>query len=227
MTATETYPNLREAATSTYSPTLDRGAKDVHEGFGRLNVDAAADAVLKSYQVGTVISGSLGNPPTLTNISVLGQRLAWARNVQLVAGTKYNFSLSVPSGADYDLYLYNTTGNTYGEPIIIAKSTTSTTGGFENVVYTPSLSGQYYVVVKIARENSGVGQFTLTSSGSQDYWPMFHHDLQHSGYSTSAAPKTNNTIWSYSTNGNVYSSPAVANGKVYVGLMTVKSTLQT
>jgi subtilisin family serine protease len=51
MTATETYPNLREAYTSAYSPTLDRGGKDVHEGYGRLNLDTAVDAILKTYQV--------------------------------------------------------------------------------------------------------------------------------------------------------------------------------
>jgi serine protease AprX len=169
MTATETYPNPREALSEypQYSPTLDRGGKDVHEGYGRLNVDAAADAVLKTYRIGTTVSNTLGMPPSLTNISVLGQSLAWARNVQLFSGLKYNFTLSVPSGADYDLYLYNTTGNTYGEPVILANSTKAVNGGFENITYTPSLSGTYYVVVKRAREDTGAGQFTLTSSAGQ------------------------------------------------------------
>ena len=167
MTATETYPNLREAATSAVSPTLNRGGKDVHEGYGRLNVDAAADAVLKTYQTGTSVSDSLGKPPTLADISVLGQRLAWARNVQLVSGVKYNFTLSVPSGADYDLYLYNTTGNAYGEPVVLASSTTATLGGVENITYTASVSGEYYIAVKLAREDSGAGQFTLASTPGQ------------------------------------------------------------
>jgi hypothetical protein len=167
MTATETYPNLRETAASTVSPILNRGGKDVQEGYGRLNVDAAADAVLKTYQIGTTVSDSLGNPPTLADISVLGQRLAWARNVQLVSGVKYNFTLSVPSGADYDLYLYNATGNAYGEPVILANSTTAALGGVENIAFMPSMSGEYYVVVKLAREDTGAGQFTLTSSPSQ------------------------------------------------------------
>jgi subtilisin family serine protease len=167
MTASETYPNLREAGSSSNSPTLDRGGKDVHEGYGRLNVDAAADAVLKSYRVGSSVSDTLGSPPSTTNIGVLGQRLAWARNVQLLSGVQYNFSLTVPSGADYDLYLYNTTGTAYGEPVIDAKSTTAATGGFENITYTPPLSGEYYIVVKRATENTGAGQFTLSSSPKQ------------------------------------------------------------
>jgi subtilisin family serine protease len=164
MTATETYPNLRETDTSANSPTLTRGGKDVHEGYGRLNVNTAADAVLKTYKVGTTVTDNLGSPPTPGNIAVLGQSLAWARNVQLLAGTTYNFSLAVPTGADYDLYLYNTTGTAYGEPIINAKSTTAALGGFEKISYTPVLSGKYYLVVKLATEDSGGGQFTFTST---------------------------------------------------------------
>ena len=80
MTATETYPNARESGTS---PTLERGGKDVHEGYGRINVDAAADAVLKTYWTGTTVVDSLGLPPKLSDISVVGQHLAWARNVEL------------------------------------------------------------------------------------------------------------------------------------------------
>jgi outer membrane protein assembly factor BamB len=48
-------------------------------------------------------------------------------------------------------------------------------------------------------------------------WPMFHHDLTHTGYSTSTAPIRNQTLWSYTTSGGVNSSPTVANGTVYVG----------
>jgi len=54
-----------------------------------------------------------------------------------------------------------------------------------------------------------------------DWWPMRGHDLNHTGYSTSTAPNTNNTIWNYTiwsfTGAQVYSSPAVVYGKVYVG----------
>jgi hypothetical protein len=167
MTAIEIYPNLRETGTSSTSPTLERGGKDAQEGYGRINLDAAADAVLKSYSTGATVVDSLGSPPTLGNIAVLGQRLCWARNVQLLYGTPYNFSLSVPSGADFDLYLYNTTGTSFGEPVILTKSTTAAMGGKESIAYRPALSGEYYIVVKRAQESTGAGQFTLTSTPSQ------------------------------------------------------------
>ena len=48
-------------------------------------------------------------------------------------------------------------------------------------------------------------------------WPMFRHDARHTGYSNATAPDTNVLLWSYETGDIIYSSPAVANGKVFVG----------
>ena len=50
-----------------------------------------------------------------------------------------------------------------------------------------------------------------------DWWPMFHHDLQHTGYSNSLAPNTNKTKWSFTTGNVVESSPAVVDDRVFVG----------
>lgn len=50
-----------------------------------------------------------------------------------------------------------------------------------------------------------------------DEWPMFHHDLALLGYSTSPAPDTNDILWIYDTNSTVSSSPAIADGILYVG----------
>ena len=52
---------------------------------------------------------------------------------------------------------------------------------------------------------------------SVDWWPMFHHDLGHNGYSTSDAPDTNIIRWVYITDNWVHSSLAVADGKIYFG----------
>jgi hypothetical protein len=163
MTATETYPNSREYFISN-SPTLERGGKDVHEGYGRLNLDVAVDALLKSYEIEENVTATLGKPPTLSDISVLGQKLAWARKVQLVPDGKYNFTLTVPEGADLDLYLYNNTGTWFGEPAIVAKSTNATTGGYEQIVLAAPYNGTYYLVVKRATSTTGGGTFTLESA---------------------------------------------------------------
>jgi len=59
--------------------------------------------------------------------------------------------------------------------------------------------------------------FKVKPVAAVDWWPMFRHDLSRTGYSTSTAPNTNNTLWNYTTGSAVHSSPAVADGKVYVG----------
>ena len=163
MTATETFPNQREYYASE-SPTLERGGKDVHEGYGRLNLDAAADALLRTYEIGTMATETLGKPPILSDISVLGQKIAWARKVQLNTEGKANFTLTVPAGADFDLYLYNNTGTLYGEPAIVAKSTAATTDGHEQIILTAPYNGTYYLVVKRATATTEGSTFTLESS---------------------------------------------------------------
>jgi parallel beta-helix repeat protein len=55
------------------------------------------------------------------------------------------------------------------------------------------------------------------ASSSVDWWSMFRHDVVHSGSSLSTGPFTNGTLWTYATNDSVVSSPAVADGVVYVG----------
>ena len=50
-----------------------------------------------------------------------------------------------------------------------------------------------------------------------DWWPMFHHDLNRSGYTTSTGPETNNVLWAYKADRGYYSqaSPAIVDNKVY------------
>ncbi len=57
------------------------------------------------------------------------------------------------------------------------------------------------------------------SADTGDDWPMFHHDLALSGYSTSNAPSTNALAWVYDTGSSIHSSPAVVDGILYVGAM--------
>jgi len=57
----------------------------------------------------------------------------------------------------------------------------------------------------------------LRVHSTQYPWSMFRHNPRHTGYTESPAPNTNQTQWTYTTSGNVYSSPAVADGMVFVG----------
>src|SRR5208283_1694873 len=55
------------------------------------------------------------------------------------------------------------------------------------------------------------------NSQTNESWPMFHNNLAHTGYSTNTGPTSNTTLWVFNTNGEVWSSPIVANGIVYFG----------
>lgn len=60
-------------------------------------------------------------------------------------------------------------------------------------------------------------ELRINAVSSEDNWPMFNHDLSHTGFSTSTAPKINQTLWTFTTGGAVETSPAVVDGIVYVG----------
>jgi len=61
-------------------------------------------------------------------------------------------------------------------------------------------------------------QSTLSKVDDVDWWPMFRHDLNHTGNSTSpGGPEDNTILWTYNTKSEISSSPAVVNGKVYIG----------
>ena len=48
-------------------------------------------------------------------------------------------------------------------------------------------------------------------------WHTFHNDLQRTGFTTLDGPMHNTVLWTFSTGGTIYSSPALAHGYVYVG----------
>ena len=146
-----------QSGESTNVPPLNRGEKDDKEGYGRICADAAIEAVTITYELGKVASDTLGFGPS--------DKKVWARQVSLTGGTNYEFNLSVPSGADYDLYLYNGEPDSYGQPVILSKSVNAVSGAEEIIEYTPTESGTCYIVVKWV---SGSGTFNLTSTTDHD-----------------------------------------------------------
>lgn len=57
-----------------------------------------------------------------------------------------------------------------------------------------------------------------SSAPPSDEWPMYLQNPQRTGYSSFTAPNTNETKWFYNTTKEIDSSPAVANGRVIVGV---------
>lgn len=55
---------------------------------------------------------------------------------------------------------------------------------------------------------------SITSIGESDNWPMFSHDVERTGFSTSNAP-TNTLRWTDSFGDDLISSPVIVDGKLY------------
>ena len=61
------------------------------------------------------------------------------------------------------------------------------------------------------------GVFPVVAQQDNSSWPMFGNTPSHQGVSSSTAPATNYTLWSYTTGDRVGSSPSVSDGVVFVG----------
>ena len=132
----------------------DRAAKDIREGWGEIQADAAIDVVSKPYySIGNLASSFISNDRFSHKI--------WGRGVNLTKNTQYNFVLNMNSTLDADLYLYSNNYDSYGNPILLKVAKTNGLGAREFLSFTPSASGIYYIYVKTW---SGKGNFLLSSS---------------------------------------------------------------
>ena len=145
-----------------YNPTLQRASggpggfpagKDTYEGYGIINPDAAVEAVSLTYAPGSPAGDTLG--PGVYD------RRVWARKIALKQGISFEPVLIVPSGGDFDLYLYNATPGSYGTPVILASSTQAGNDVDESFTYVPGADADALLVVKRV---SGSGAFTLTTA---------------------------------------------------------------
>jgi outer membrane protein assembly factor BamB len=144
-----------------------------------------------------------------------------------------SFSASPPSPANADsmVTLTATAESATGTPLLYRFSTdggvTWDNWGASNTFdfVTENASGVYYTLLVEVTDGANplvdgppiTYQVGARAPMVQDDWSMFHHDLSHTGYSTSTAPNTNQTLWKYETAGQVLSSPAVVDGVLYVG----------
>ena len=53
-------------------------------------------------------------------------------------------------------------------------------------------------------------------------WPKFMHDNANTGFNSGPAPTTNHLLWKFNAGAWVFSSPAIKDGKVYIGSHTGK-----
>ncbi|MCE4617818.1 MAG: S8 family serine peptidase, partial [Desulfurococcales archaeon] len=234
----ETYPLIREYDSSN-SPTLDKGGKDVHEGYGALDAGAAVDLAIsmgsgKAILPGSIISTSFRDGMAYNSKFSTGDwhwpfgRSVWASRVYLsvdtfkdslgnIYDTIYVFHLKAdttdPANTDFDLYLYNLTGNTYGEPIILASSTNGVGVQDEIIQFNPSNLHNVILAAKRAREDSVGGTAYIIvgpwinatgyfGSSIDDTYAYIGNNVEITGISAYNAPQAILTIID-NTTGNI------------------------
>jgi len=151
MTATETN-KTRETGGLGANPVLNRGGKDIEEGYGMVNAKSAIDAVMVNPVVPAAFSDTF--PGTET-----GNRCS-AYPVTLAKNRVHTFTMLVPGTGDFDAYLYSSTPDTYGNPVILASSTNPGSAA-EIVPYTSTALQTAYLVVKRV---SGSGTWNISTT---------------------------------------------------------------
>lgn len=86
---------------------------------------------------------------------------------------------------------------------------------FLGISIIPNITGD----VGNKKEDMQINEQKSTSSSTTDWWPMFGHDPSHTRYSSSTTPDTCYLLWNITLGYYewLHSSPAVADGKVYIG----------
>jgi hypothetical protein len=171
LTAAETAPNPRIGYDGNYSPSLDRGGKDVHEGYGMMVPVSALEMIAPALQNNFSIIKTLASAENTTDNMKYSYRFPASHAIRYhVKPTNYyQITLEMDPGLDADLYIYSVSPNAYGEPTIIHKSTSSQFGGQEYIKGVKITSEQdVFIVVKAAR---GIGEFNLTVGHELDLVP--------------------------------------------------------
>ena len=167
MTASETNLEREDDPSTSFdeselSPSLSMapltsGLKDIHEGYGRLNIKAAIDALTKNMSVGKSINGNLTSSrenPLETHV--------FARQINLIEDIQYNFSLTIKnSNADFDMLLFSNESNQYGEPILL-KSSRRRYRDFDYLYFIPKENQTNCVI--IVKAINGTSDFALNIS---------------------------------------------------------------
>lgn len=173
MTATETNKNGEISCGN--NPALNRGGKDRVEGYGKVNADAAIEAVTEWFELSDFPTGTTDTTLSMTFGNGDHDRKCWARQVGLCGPDSIIFHLDVPATADYDLYLYSPYYSGDGEPVIVRSSTGAGSGVNERFgIVIGYMCSQHYVV---AKRVSGYGEAELRiriktiSSAAEDFVP--------------------------------------------------------
>ena len=150
------------------TPERAGGLKDRLEGYGRVCTQGALSAFDPIWNLTSTTSDNF-----TFGDEIIDQK-TFVRKVSLSSSREYTFSMTVPAGSDYDLYLFSGTPSDTGEPVLLASSAlmnNASRPGPERIVdFIPSTDGDHYIVAKWI-SGSGVSNFTLENSRTKPTTP--------------------------------------------------------
>jgi outer membrane protein assembly factor BamB len=199
-------------------------------GAGVLALSAVAPAAARPLMAGLVAGFSRwrGRSRVLT-AAVVGMVLAVGVFASPAAAVTASITLKPSSGPPTSTVTVTGTGFGVSETVAVdfsstqvATATTSATGTFSATFTVPRSASPGNGLVKATGQTSG--RFATKNFLVRANWAKFHSDAANSGlnpYENVISPANVSglkTAWTWTqTVGSVYSSPAVANGVVYVG----------
>jgi len=142
------------------TPERAGGLKDRFEGYGRVSVQGALSAFDAAWDLNSSTDSS-----SFTFGASGNDQKSFMREISLSSAKEYNFTMNVPSGADYDLYLFNGSPDQYGDPVLLASSALVDNPVEHIIDFIPSATGTYYIVAKWI---SGAGTTNITLSSEKD-----------------------------------------------------------
>jgi len=84
-------------------------------------------------------------------------------------------------------------------------------------IVVPNINGNLETIKDASSKSPKVSTET-------DWWPMYGHDPQHTGVSTSSAPNLGMMKWNYNTCSEIrFSSPVIVDNKLYIGTGEIES----
>jgi outer membrane protein assembly factor BamB len=107
-----------------------------------------------------------------------------------------------------------------GAPITLSNSNVDSLGHFSATITVPSIPPEYYQIIVTEKSGLSASATFRVVSAATTSWPMFMHDLQHSGTADNSPVTSHNLLWNFSVDrGNIMnsvsSSAAVVGGIVY------------
>jgi len=202
---------------SSLSPQINRGNPDFHEGYGRINPLTVIEALSSVFPMNSTAEISL----TSSSEDPLGLH-SFGTTIILEQNKTYSFTLTdeaLPfSNFDADIFLYNKTGDQFGNPVIISSSTSG--DSTENFIFSHiNSTDEFFLIVKAV---SGEGTVELNVT---EYIPQEMLYIANGTVNSRSSLRYNDTLDTFRFEVNYTQPENLPAGSVFLSLNTSQNLI--